>query len=454
MKKKHIIIPVETKSREFYGKLFLSLHFLKKGFPVLFGDQSKLWNYCDLVNNSVYIDKSIASTRVEWFSKCEKIGHEICSWDEEGLVFFEPWMYRKLRIDSKALDKAKIFFAWGEVQRDAILDEYHDVKYKIILSGNPRFDFLRKELRIFYKDKVEFLKRRFGKIILVNTNFAFYNHFKTQEELRSMLALYPLSGEIGYLDGWIAMHRDAHHAYLAMVPELIKKFPEHTIILRPHPSESHAPWKELANKHQRLHVDSTGNVHEWILASEAVIHFNCTTAVEAYLLGVPPIAYRPKRYPRYENPLPYALSENTFSLNELWLALAERKTARERGVLWTKEQDLTVQRHISGFTGKTAAQTICEEIINRMDCLYSSEETWQQGGSKFIKRLWRIILHKYRERCVPSDGYNEQKFPDISSEEINQALFSMMNASGITCSYSISFFAKNCYLLSPAESGQ
>jgi hypothetical protein len=207
----------------------------------------------------------------------------------------------------------------------------------------------------------------------------------------------------------------------------------------------------LAIKHQRLHVDSTGNVHEWILASEAVIHFNCTTAVEAYLLGVPPIAYRPKRYPQYENPLPYELSENTFSLDELWLALAGRKTARERGVLWTKEQDLTVRHHINGLTGKTAAQTICEEIINHIDCLYSSEITWQQKGSRFIKRLWRILLHKYREQRVPSDGYAEQKMPEITSEEIKQILSAIMNASGMNVSYSIRFFAKNCYLLSPVK---
>lgn len=447
--KQKIIIPVETKSREFHGKLFLAIFFLQKKYPVLFGDQSVLWNYCDLIDSAIYIDKSIASTRVDWFKKCKKNGHEVFSWDEEGLVFFDPWMYRKLRIDSRTFNEIKCFFAWGKAQKDAICDEHPDMRKKIITTGNPRFDFLRKDFRSFYKEKVELLKNRFGKSILVNTNFAFYNHFKSKDELNSMLAQYPLADELGYMDGWMAMHRDAHHAYFNMVPKLIEKFPEHTIILRPHPSENHAPWKELSAKHQRIHVDSTGNVHEWILASEAVIHFNCTTAVEAYLLGVPPIAYRPGRYPRYENPLPYALSENTFSLDELWCALAGRKTACERGVLWTEEQELTVQRHINSLTGKTAAQTICEEILNRMDSSCYSKTTCKQTGTRFIKHLWRIILHKYRQKHIPSDGYAEQKLPEITAVEIKQTLSKMTELTNIKVGYSVRFFAKNCYLLSP-----
>ncbi|MCI5190537.1 MAG: hypothetical protein D3905_12285 [Candidatus Electrothrix sp. AS4_5] len=449
MKKKIIIIPVETKSREFHGKLFLALHLLSKGYTVLFGDQVRLWNYCDLLEPAVYLDKSVAATRVEWFRQCRTMGHEVVSWDEEGVVFFNSWMYRKLRIEPEAFDQVRRFFAWGGMQQQAICEEFPQYSEKISVCGNPRFDFLRPEFRSFYEKKMETLKKRFGRIILINTNFAFYNHYKSPEELHSMLAHYPLADEPGYLDGWIAMHRKAHEAYIKMVPELLSRYPEHTVILRPHPSEDHTPWERLASDHKRLIVDSSGNVHEWILASEAVIHFNCTTAVESYLLSVPPIAYRPGRFPQYENPLPYALSENTFSLNELWIALDGRKTAFERGVLWTKEQNETAFKYVSGLKGKTSAECISEKIIDIAESIQPYSFSLIRACLMNLKRLWRIKLHAWRDIRHPSDGYSSQKFPGLNALEIKKTLSEMMKISSLQTELAIKPFAKYCFLLIP-----
>jgi surface carbohydrate biosynthesis protein len=451
MKKKAIIIPVETKSREFHGKLFLALHLLRAGHPVLMGEQGRLWNYCDLVEPGLYLDKSVAATRADWFKRCRAMGHEVVSWDEEGLVFFDNWLYRKQRIEPKAFDRVARFFAWGEVQREAICEEYPQYREKIALCGNPRFDFLRPELREFYRPAVEELQHRFGPMLLVNTNFAFYNHYKSPEEVRQLLAKYPVNNEPGYMDKWIAMHREMHAAYLQMVPELLVRYPQHAIVVRPHPSENHAPWRELAQSHPRLHVDASGNVHEWILASEAVIHFNCTTAVEAFRLEVPAIAYRPARYPRYENHLPNALSENAFSLGELWAALAGRKTGRERGVLWTVEQNQIAARYMTGLSGATAAQRICGEIAALADRLPPKPFDAKQRGLAAAKRFWRLRLHELRESRRPVDGYAAQKFPGMEGEEIRATLARMMEISKVSAEFSVRRFAKNCYWLLPME---
>jgi surface carbohydrate biosynthesis protein len=445
-----VIIPIETKSREFHGKLFLALHLLRAGHPVLVGDQARLWDYCDLVEPALYVDKSVASTRTPWFTRCRAMGHEVVSWDEEGLVFFDPWMYRKLRIDPAAFEQVSRFFAWGAVQRDAICEEYPDYRERIVLCGNPRFDFLRPSLRAFYRPAAEALRRRFGPMLLVNTNFAFYNHFKSATELRSMLMHYPLAQEPGYMDGWIDMHRQAHEAYLAMVPQLLSRYPDHTVVVRPHPSESHAPWRDLARAHPRLHVDASGNVHEWILASEAILHFNCTTAIEAYLLGVPPIAYRPGRFPRYENPLPYALSENAFSLRELWAALDGRSTARARGALWTAEQDHAAARYMEDPMGpRTAASRVVEEMNPLLD---RARPVWGRGQhvGAWAKRQYRMRLHRLREMRNPPDGYAAQKFPGMRAAEISDTLRSMSEVSGVRANFTLEPFARDCYWLRPA----
>ena len=449
MNKRAVIIPVETKSREFHGKLFLALHLLRLGHPVLFGEQGRLWNHCDLVEPAIFLDKSVAATRTSWFKRCRGMGHEVVSWDEEGLVFFDSWLYRKQRIDPQAFDQVTRFFAWGEVQRDAICEEYPQFRNKISLCGNPRFDLLRPEMRDFYSPVVEDLRCRFGPMLLVNTNFAFYNHYKSQEEVCQLLARYPIANEPGYMEKWIAMHKEMHEAYLQMVPELVQRFPEHTIVLRPHPSESHAPWLGLAKKHPRLHVDATGNVHEWILASEAVVHFNCTTAVESFLLDVPAIAYRPARYPNYENYLPNALSANAFSLEELFSGLDSRHKMRENGVLWTKDQYDIAGRYMIGLTGKMAAERVANQIAEFAATLPNTGFSKTQRTLALAKRNWRKVLHVIREKRIVSDGYELQKFPGLNEEEIQETFGRLWKVQGQKGTVRIRPFVKNCYWFWP-----
>ncbi|WP_163339191.1 surface carbohydrate biosynthesis protein [Desulfopila sp. IMCC35008] len=444
-----VIIPVETKSREFHGKLFLALELLRRGHPVLFGDQVRLWDYCDLIEPSIYLDKSVAATRKDWFERCLSMGHKVVSWDEEGLVFFNTWMFRKLRIDPQAFNQVEKFFAWGSVQKDAICEEYQDFSSKIVICGNPRFDFLREELRKFYLPKVQELKNKFGKMLLVNTNFAFFNHYKTQDELKTMLAHYPLADEPGYLDGWIEMHRVAHNSFIEMVPELLSRYPDYTIVVRPHPSESHNPWLELAENNQRLHVDATGNVHEWILASEAVIHFNCTTAVESYLLGILPIAYRAEEFPRYENDLPNSLSTNVYNLDELWDALESRNDQSFKNEFWNDGRRRIIEKHIISQSGESAAERIANEITGIAENFEGEGTGSLVKFLRKIKRFWRINLHCYRETVNPPDGYTDQKFPGMRKSEIEQDLKRMKQLSSIETQFSVSKYAKNCYWLKP-----
>lgn len=447
MKKAPVILPVETKVREYQGKLFLALQLLRRGHPVLFGEQARLWQYADLMSPGIYLDKSIASTHAKWSATCRGFGHRMVSLDEEGLIFFDADMYQKLRLDPRALEALDVFFAWGDEHRNAITDKEPRFRDKIVVCGNPRFDLLRPGLREVYRPKAEALKAKHGNILLVNTNFAFHNHFRSREDLRAMLAHYPLAEEPGYMDGWMDMHRIAHEAYMEMVPLLCARYPQHTVVLRPHPSESHAPWQELAATLPTLKVDGSGNVHEWILASETVIHFNCTTAVEAYFLGVQPIAYRPGRFPRYENHLPNALSENAFTLDELWTAVEGRFTARERGAVWTPQQAETARHYVAGMEGPTASEQIADKLS---DLVHSPvRQPMHQRCVRELKRRWRVHLHKKREQRSPPDGYLQQKFPGISREEVLADLQAMSTQLDMPLRVSARAFAKNCVMLEP-----
>ncbi len=53
---------------------------------------------------------------------------------------------------------------------------------KLTLTGNPRWDFLRRELRGVYADDAAQLKAQHGRFILVNTNIGLVNSAKNTSE--------------------------------------------------------------------------------------------------------------------------------------------------------------------------------------------------------------------------------------------------------------------------------
>ncbi len=70
----------------------------------------------------------------------------------------------------------------------------------------------------------------------------------------------------------------------------------------------------------RVHVMHRGNVLPWLLASRALVHNGCTTAVEGYAMGVPAVAYLKTFDPQYDmdfQGLPNRLSLQCFNFDEL-----------------------------------------------------------------------------------------------------------------------------------------
>ena len=70
---------------------------------------------------------------------------------------------------------------------------------------------------------------------------------------------------------------------------MARRFPDHRIILRPHPSEIVENWHAWIGGHDRVEVMREGAAVPWILAAHMLVHTNCTTGVEAVALDTPSI---------------------------------------------------------------------------------------------------------------------------------------------------------------------
>ncbi len=105
-------------------------------------------------------------------------------------------------------------------------------------------------------------------------------------------------------------------------------------MVRPHPTESHAIYHEIAARCERVRVTNEGNVIPWLSASKAVIHNGCTTGVEAFVMNIPAISYRATVNDYYDlgfYELPNRVSHQCFDFEQLRETLQEDPRRRRGG---------------------------------------------------------------------------------------------------------------------------
>jgi hypothetical protein len=81
--------------------------------------------------------------------------------------------------------------------------------------------------------------------------------------------------------------------FVVMVKELAVSFPQHTVVVRPHPSENIVFFRQAFATFRNVVVRRDGNVLSWIRPADLVVHSNCTTGIEAVLAGVPTVNFLP-----------------------------------------------------------------------------------------------------------------------------------------------------------------
>jgi hypothetical protein len=108
--------------------------------------------------------------------------------------------------------------------------------------------------------------------------------------------------------GMAAHQQVIFDAFRELVPLLSERFPDHAIVVRPHPSERDAPWEQAARGRPSVRVVREGNAIPWLMACRVLVHNGCTTAVEGAVLDTPTVSYQPVQSDRFDFPLPNAVA--------------------------------------------------------------------------------------------------------------------------------------------------
>ena len=381
-----LIIPVENQVRELDPKLLLACVAARRGFSSLIGSHREIDFRIAAFPRSLYLCKSFTVMNLKMFRIMDRLGHEIVSWDEEALVHLPAAMYFSRRLSPLSLKYVSHLFAWGD-DNAALWRQYPEMRstLPIHVTGNPRGDLLRPELREFYRADAEEIRRNYGKFILVNTNFNHVNAWYPSQNLfrpskkRGREPVFGKAGK-GMSVAFAMALRDHKQAlfgqFRTMIPELEQAFPDCTIVVRPHPTENQAVYREIASRSKRVRVSNEGNVVAWLMAARALVHNGCTTGAEAYAMGVPAISYRPRVNEDIDQGfyrLPNQLSHQCFSYPELRETLG-RILNGELGAADGTERQSLIDRHVAARDGALA----CERMVDVL-------ETISQGHSGLPK---------------------------------------------------------------------
>ncbi len=390
------------------------------------GSRALLHHRVGRIERGVYLGKSLRTLSDRMFAILSRLGHTIVAWDEESLVRPPDEVFYRIRLSPKTLAATSLLMTWGKDDARVFRDYPHSAGAPIRVTGNPRIDLLRPELRGYFSQEIAALRARYGDFLLINTNFPRNNHFlPSMSEFSAALEVDPYESRDPFECGNAAHCEALLKSFLEMIPQLAQALPDHPIVVRPHPSESHLPWQRIADAYPKVVVVHQGNVAPWLMACRALIHNGCTTAVESAVLGTPTVAFQPVRSEPYDMHLPNSLSHRCLDLESL-VAKLRTILCGETSALTERERRRIFDRHVATLEGPLAA----DRMLNAIEEVGCGEWPPQRlpVGRYLSARLHletRTLVKKINMRRRGhrnSLDFHAHRFPGIGLDELRERI--------------------------------
>ena len=334
----NVFCPVETINRELDFRLFFAAVAVRPDIRFIIGKHITLGKLIDEIKGGVYLGQNVRPVRrvninpviderlMKRVHRLRASGTTLVVLDEEGGVMtgdearWKNWL--DYRVDPTQLQAHEHLCTWGDWQRDYYRSlDVPNVEH-IQSTGHPRFDLYKPRFRGYYDSQTAALRERYGDFVLVNTNFSIANHVHGQvvEFPDGWAKLCDEQKRVDFVRHWSHVGR-VRANMVALVMRLSVEMPQINFVLRPHPSENIGSYRAIFGDIPNVIVNHEGSVGAWILASRALVHDGCTTALEAHFCDVPILNYKSVHDARYDLMLPNALGERCDSEDRVLDAL-------------------------------------------------------------------------------------------------------------------------------------
>ena len=413
-KKKRLYTVLEVKKRELDSRLYFAVKAAERGFSTVISKKTYLNNRVDLMKTGILLDKSLGPKHLKPILKFKKAGHRICSFDEEGLLFYNPETLCKHRMATDCLNEIDYFFCWGENDRNAILKYCSLDPNKVVKTGNCRIDVLKGRMKNVLSEDAKKIKEKYGKFILCNTNFSYVNYQSPREDIDTIIESYKILGKRD--DKTLEIDKKKLNVQMETRKKLLeffkifsKRFPDKKILIRAHQSENVEYWKKYLKSYNNIILvkDHSTSAASWMLASDLNISTNCTTGVESKILNTITFNYLPVKEDISFYNLPNKINKNIFSNEELLSELEKLYLNQTYQKNFDKDKIDYIKKHIYNADSNIDSAEI---MLNFLDKVSSNLKILNEKDKKsnFIYynyfRLKRFIKNLYYKTKKNSFG--------------------------------------------------
>jgi surface carbohydrate biosynthesis protein len=415
-----IFIPVESKKREFDGKVLLAAHLVNKGFRVVLGTKAGVHREILHARNGLYLAKSASNESLQFYSMLKNRGHHLAVLDVEGGALTREIRNDLLRsYQPESSPFFDFFFVFGEQIREAMIRELKYIEpQQIVVTGEPRFDLLKPEHEAFFAAERGDIRQEYGSFILINTSFGLSNSAIGEAGIRDFLmTTADIPDEQRHL--YLLKHEEGKYllkAFIELAKQVAERFPHINIILRPHPDEDITVYKTAFTTHSNIFVNGAGNVHPWIQSAMAVIHHDCTTGMEAVMAGKPTISFVPRQEESITAWLPVWLSIACTTHDEVLGALEPVVRGELTHYHPGEEKAAVFASHFENFltlAGERLAAHLTRHYIN----LSSSNKT----TLTIIIQRFKSTMNNIRMKIKPKNEKWE-RFTEVDRNELIRKL--------------------------------
>lgn len=413
--RRHLYLPVELGSRELAPRLLTAAIAAERGFEVLLGYQHYLYDKAPALPAGVYLSKGSNNIFLNRSSKLRQHGHAFTVCEEESFGF----VMEAGPITFNARDlatKCDLYFALGHDEVAYLRRRFGDA-LPIALTGNARVDLLRPRMKALYEREVQEIKQKYGKFILLNTNFGLINSFDTPDPRTHFQnwvdsGVFPtdnLQENAAKFNEFVVWENQNFAGMRQLMKRLMRT--EQSVVLRPHPTENAGTWHKLVQKIGATNiqvVERTPHI-PFMLASDLMIHPGCTTGIEALILDVPTISMRMGPSPVHDFYLCNRTNVVATSVDQAMRLVTEHCGGGDV-ITGSRPRLMTVLNEY--LEDMTADVLTADKIVDAIED-FMSRRTFQEDARALDAVAWNDV--------TPANDYKRQKF-GIEADRIRDTL--------------------------------
>ena len=349
----NILLPIETASRELIYKTYLCNELANQGFNCYLGKKTNINYLIKKLNNFIYVDKGYHNGISETiYNKIKNQNGTIVNLDEEGAIdFADDSTLLDVRYPKEMFLSVDYVFLWGQYQHNLIKSNTKKDN-QLFVTGHPRFELLKNKYHSFYEADVQRIKKEHGDFILINTNMGFGNNIRGDE-----LVIEGYSDRFPKIRELIEFDKNKRHSIVSLIDRLSDNF-SRKIILRPHPEENINYYNKFFSNKENVKVIYEGSVIPWLIASNVMIHPDCTTGVESLLLGKKSISFIPNTHPHLVTKLPVEASYQFVDISEIIKFIKDMSNSGD-----VKFEDYSFVEHMFSFSSDSI-RNVSTKIAN------------------------------------------------------------------------------------------